>query len=289
MRGENLLATQTPHDAAEAQGPQPARGGRRCSWRSADWRSRRPPRLAPTPRRRWSWSVPTPSRTCGTRSPRSPSAPGVGLVAYNATNPATGAINEKHHADRRLGRAEQHRSQPHRPTRWPPATCSFARPNGSGQGVAALRLALNAPARMPAGHWPRSGSRLRRHRPLVEHRGCHRQLHGRGLQFVPFDERRRRATGPVHCSGTNCPASPPTSATAPPPTPRRWRAPSAPRGPVHPGEPDHAVQLRHGHHRYHRYWPAGSPTAQPTGAQTIDLYVPQPGSGTRSFWESASG
>ena len=36
-------------------------------------------------------------------------------------------------------------------------------------------------------------------------------------------------------------------------------------------------------------WPPGSPTAEPTGAQTIDLYQPQAGSGTRSFWESANG
>jgi hypothetical protein len=37
------------------------------------------------------------------------------------------------------------------------------------------------------------------------------------------------------------------------------------------------------------YWPQGSPTAQPPGSQVIDLYQPQPGSGTRSFWEGATG
>src|SRR5580698_6651853 len=32
------------------------------------------------------------------------------------------------------------------------------------------------------------------------------------------------------------------------------------------------------------YWPLGSPTAKPSGATTIDLYVPQSGSGSRNFW-----
>ena len=34
------------------------------------------------------------------------------------------------------------------------------------------------------------------------------------------------------------------------------------------------------------YWPLGSPTAQPPGSQQIDLYIPQAGSGSRNFWLS---
>jgi hypothetical protein len=34
------------------------------------------------------------------------------------------------------------------------------------------------------------------------------------------------------------------------------------------------------------YWPLGSPTAQPAGSQQIDLYIPQAGSGSRNFWLS---
>jgi hypothetical protein len=32
------------------------------------------------------------------------------------------------------------------------------------------------------------------------------------------------------------------------------------------------------------YWPLGSPVTKPAGAVTIDLYVPQSGSGSRNFW-----
>jgi hypothetical protein len=37
------------------------------------------------------------------------------------------------------------------------------------------------------------------------------------------------------------------------------------------------------------YWPEGSSTAQPSGSQQIDLYVPQSGSGTLKFWAATLG
>src|ERR1700722_10245953 len=60
------------------------------------------------------------------------------VASYNATNPATGAINENI--------TPQDGFVPNPTATFPLAAgdCSFARPNGSGQGIAALRLALNA-------------------------------------------------------------------------------------------------------------------------------------------------
>jgi hypothetical protein len=37
------------------------------------------------------------------------------------------------------------------------------------------------------------------------------------------------------------------------------------------------------------YWPADGAVTQPTGSKVIDLYVPQPGSGTLSFWATQMG
>jgi len=66
-----------------------------------------------------------------------PLAPGF-VASYNATNPATGAINEN--ITPQDGWAVQNGTVPNPTANFPlaPGDCSFARPNGSGQGVAAL-------------------------------------------------------------------------------------------------------------------------------------------------------
>src|ERR1700722_16646608 len=66
------------------------------------------------------------------------------VASYNATNPATGAINEN--ITPQDGWAVSQGTVPNPTATFPLAAgdCSFARPNGSGQGIAALRLALNA-------------------------------------------------------------------------------------------------------------------------------------------------
>ena len=78
------------------------------------------------------------------------------LGSYNAVNPVTAVAHEViTPADGTAG-----------------VNCSFARPNGSGEGVGALRLSINPASTLGlAAPGAAAGSRLRRHRPLVERSG----------------------------------------------------------------------------------------------------------------------
>ena len=214
-------------------------------------------------------------------------APGL-AGSYNATNPASGAINEQ--ITPTDGWAVQNNIVPNPTAANPlaPGTCSFERPNGSGQGVAALRLALNASstnAGKAAGPVGLGCVDIARSSSVPDAAGT-------ALSWVPFGiDELAGSTGPADCSGTNCPTftadlgngtTVPNTATV-----------------ASTIEPLAAQFTKANLNTLYNcgtvtigstvIWPAGSPTAEPTGAQTIDLYQPQAGSGTRSFWESANG
>ena len=155
-RGENLYAFQTPHDAAEAQIPQPARAGSVLAAVSGIAFAQTAPAMAdPEPtlvavgsdtiQDVWNeFTNGTPAARAATAAV--PAALASGLVAsYNATNPATGAIHENITPHRRLGRAERHRSQPERHL-----------PAGRRQ------LQLRPPERLRRGRRERCGSRSTR-------------------------------------------------------------------------------------------------------------------------------
>ena len=180
----------------------------RCARLSAAWRSRRPRPARATRPAPWSPSVLTPSRTSGTRLGHATFGGNRALGSYNATNPVSGAINESHHAET-AGRAER-TFQPHRPSRWPPAT--------------AASTARTAPARA----WRRCGSSLNAASanagnavgPSKPGLGCvdiARSSSGPDIvdtntavdiQYVPFAlDAVTGATGPTCCtaSADNCP------------------------------------------------------------------------------------
>lgn len=226
--------------------------------------------------------------TNGTGAPLAP-----GLVgSYNATNPATGAINEN--ITPTDGWAIQNNIVPNPTATFPlaPGNCSFARPNGSSQGRDALRKALNAAstnAGKAAAPFPglgcvdiaRSSSTVDvvDNNPAVD------------IQWVPFAiDAVTGSTGPSSCSpSTNCPtftADLGNGTTMNVPTVASTL-----------GAGVGAFTLADIRALYNcgtateggtTYWPTGSTTAQPSGSVAIDLYVPQPGSGTRSFWEGGS-
>jgi hypothetical protein len=214
-------------------------------------------------------------------------APGV-AGSYNATNPATGGINEQ--ITPTDGWAVQNNIVPNPSAANPLAagTCSFERPNGSGQGVAALRLALNASstnAGKAAGPVGLGCVDIARSSSVPD-------VAGTALSWVPFGiDELAGSTGPVDCSGTNCPTFtadlgngttvPNTATVASTIEPLAAQFTKANLTTLYNcGTVTIGSTV---------IWPAGSPTAEPTGAQTIDLYQPQPGSGTRAFWESANG
>ena len=203
------------------------------------------------------------------------------IGSYNATNPVTGAINEN--ITPVDGTAT--------------VNCSFARPNGSGQGVAALRFALN-PATTNA------GSIAPGEKPEQSCIDIGRSSSGPGslgnytgsgaIQYVPFAlDAVTGATGPTNCATANpagCPAfnadlgNGSTKSVTPVVTALTQA---------------NLFTLTDLTNLYANcqavteggvtYWPQGSPNAQPAGSTVIDLYVPQPGSGTRSFWGTTLG
>ncbi len=214
------------------------------------------------------------------------------VASYNATNPATGAINEP--ITPQDGWAVQNGIVPNPTATHPlaPGDCSFDRPNGSGQGIANLRLALNAnstnatKAIQPAAGLgcvdiARSSSTVDKtdNVPAVD------------IQFVPFAiDAVTAATGPASCTpASNCPAF--TADLGNGSTQNVTTVAST------LGSDIGSITLTELQSLYNcnpvtvgstTYWPTGSATAQPGGSTAIDLYVPQAGSGTRSFWESSA-
>jgi hypothetical protein len=212
--------------------------------------------------------------------------------SYNAVNPATGAINES--ITPTDGWAAQNNIVPDPTDAHPLAAgdCSFARPNGSGQGVAALRLALNATS-TNAGKAvaPKPGLGcidIARSSSGVDVAGTNPAV---DLQWVPFAvDGVTGSTGPSSCTpATNCPSftadlgNGSTLATTTVASTIATGAALFTQADLH--NLYNCTTVTEGGVTY---WPTGSPTAQPTGSQAIDLYQPQPGSGTRSFWEGTA-
>ncbi|HEY5396223.1 MAG TPA: hypothetical protein VIL16_12580 [Trebonia sp.] len=220
-----------------------------------------------------------------------PLAPGF-VASYNATNPATGAINEN--ITPQDGWAVQNGTVPNPTANFPlaPGDCSFARPNGSGQGVAALRLALNAAsthASKAIAPFPglgcvdiaRSSSSVdvTDNNPAVD------------VQFVPFAiDAVTGATGPSSCTpSTNCPGFTADLGNG------TTKAVTTVASNL--GSDIGTASLAQVSALYNctttkiggtTYWPQEPGQTAPAGDTAIDLYVPQPGSGTRSFWEGTS-
>lgn len=196
------------------------------------------------------------------------------IGSYNATNPVTGAINEViTPVDGTAGK-----------------NCSFARPNGSGQGVAALRVALN-----PA--TTNGGAAVA---PLPQ-QGCvdiARSSSGPGtlgnytganpIQYVPFAlDAVAGATGPVACNTTTpCPAfnADLGNGSTLSVTPSATNITTADSFTMADLQTLYAScgTVTEGGVTYN----PGTATA---GQQQIDLYIPQIGSGTRNFWATTLG
>jgi hypothetical protein len=220
-----------------------------------------------------------------------PIAPGT-VASYNATNPATGAINEA--ITPTDGWAIQNNIVPNPTANFPlaPGDCSFDRPNGSGQGVANLRLALNAAStNATKAVQPAAGLGcvdIARASSTVDTVDNNAAV---DIQWVPFAiDAVTGSTGPSSCTpATNCPSF--TADLGNGATKNVTTVAST------LGAGVAAFTMADLHALYTcntaaeagiTYWPTGSTTAQPPGSVAIDLYVPQPGSGTRSFWEGTA-
>jgi ABC-type phosphate transport system substrate-binding protein len=218
---------------------------------------------------------------------------GNNVGSYNAVNPATGAINEV--ITPTDGWAATNNIVPDPTDAHPLAAgdCSFARPNGSGQGVADLRLALNASStNATAAPSPKPGLGcvdIARSSSGPSPIGTNPSV---DIQYVPFAvDGVTGSTGPTSCTpATNCPAFTAdlgNGSTLPVTT----VASTLGAGVASFTKADLTAlyNCNTATEAGITYWATGSPTAQPAGSTAIDLYQPQPGSGTRSFWEGTSG
>jgi phosphate transport system substrate-binding protein len=239
------------------------------------------------------WNAFTNGTPAGNGQTAVPAALAAGLVAsYNATNPATGAINEAITPTDGWAVTQGTVPNPNATHPLAPGDCSFARPNGSGQGIANLRLALNAAStHATAAIQPAAGLGcvdIARSSSTVDTTDTNTAV---DIQFVPFAiDAVTAATGPSSCTpATNCPsftADLGNGTTLGVTTVANTL-----------GTDIGSITLTQLQSLYNcnpvtvgatTYWPTGSATAQPTGSTAIDLYVPQAGSGTRKFWEGTS-
>src|SRR5215468_6514644 len=191
------------------------------------------------------------------------------LGSYDAVNPVTAAAHET--ITPRDGSAN--------------VNCSFARPNGSGEGVADLRWSLDQnTTNGAAAPLPHAGL------------GCvdiGRSSSGPGslasttgpIVYIPFAlDAVAGATGPASCPGTTCASYQYTYTNGTTQTVTATPTPSLITG----------ADLFTFNDLKTMYDTCGTVTEggvtyDPTGATgtKIDLYIPQSGSGTRSFWISA--
>jgi hypothetical protein len=204
------------------------------------------------------------------------------IGSYNATNPVTNQINEIiTPVDGTSG-----------------VNCSFARPDGSSQGVAALRYSLNEASTNLGTNLIAPGPQL----------GCvdiSRSSSGPGslgnytgsgaIQYIPFAlDALSAATGPASCTtATPCPTyaadlqngNTLTVTTVP------TAISTANDFTINDLEAmyDHCTDVTEGGVTYWPYQTGTGSTPQPANTQQIDLYLPQPGSGTLSFWASTLG
>jgi phosphate transport system substrate-binding protein len=199
------------------------------------------------------------------------------LGSYNATNPVTNAAHEV--ITPVDGTAT--------------AKCSFARPNGSGEGVANLRLAIN----------PASTNATAAVAPVAQ-QGCvdiGRSSSGPGtlqsntgpLVYVPFAlDAVAGATGPTTCTpATLCPsftADLIDSTTGAVTTTTATPVPTA----ITTADAFTFADLQTLYVNCGTVTAGGityNPGTATTGQQQIHLYIPQTGSGTRNFWASTLG
>jgi phosphate transport system substrate-binding protein len=208
------------------------------------------------------------------------------LGSYNAVNPVSQVANEN------ITPVE---TQVAPSLNNPYNGCSFTRPNGSGAGVKALRESVNPGSTIAAIHGT----------PAAPQPGCvdiARSSSGvsngdptaGAIVWIPFAEDAvGGATGPAAGSGFST-------------TPYTYNyANGAATGSVTITPTATAITTADSFTKVDlinlykngdivteggvTYWPLGSPQAKPAGAQQIDLYVPQLGSGTRNFWASTLG
>lgn len=200
---------------------------------------------------------------------------GNALGSYNATNPVTGTANETiTPVDGSAG-----------------VNCSFARPNGSGPGLGALEQSLGQPESGATAPFPQAGCvdiARSSSGPVNSGIGSGNYTGANALQFVPFAlDAVTGAIGPA-TGGVSFNAPTGTGTTVPATT-------VATQLPAAVGSFTQADLTT----LYKNcgtvteggitFWPAGSSTPEPTGAQTIDLYIPQLGSGTEKFWATETG
>jgi phosphate transport system substrate-binding protein len=163
-----------------------------------------------------------------------------------------------------------------------PAQFSFDRPNGSGEGQAALRLSINpaSSAAVPGGANPPQQNSIDIARSS-NGPGSNASTSGQ-LIFIPFaldavtgstGSTAATITVPGTTTTVNTPASNVQGANF---TLSQLQALYA------NGTPETATNGV-------TYAPTGGPSGLPAGDVAIDLYVPQSGSGTRTFWGTTLG
>jgi hypothetical protein len=203
------------------------------------------------------------------------------IGSYDATNPVTNAVHEIiTPVDGSAG-----------------VNCSFARPNGTNEGVANLRLAIN-----PA--TANGGSAV----APVAGQGCvdiARASSGPGnlqsntgpIVYVPFAlDALAGVTGPTTCTPSSlCPSftadvinattGAVTTQTVTPSATAITTANDFTMTDLETLYSSCGTVTEGGV----TYWPLGSSVTKPAGAVTIDLYIPPPGSGIRSYWASTLG
>jgi hypothetical protein len=188
------------------------------------------------------------------------------LGSYNAIDPVSGVAGNNISYVRGLNAT------------LPGTTCTETRPNGSGQGQIALRESINP------------GTTAAPPLPTVAPQGCvdiamsstgpTSNVNG-ALAFIPFAEDAvTGAVGPAAggvVQGINGPVTTlPTNIK---------EAGLFTKNDLITLYTNCNVVTEGGV----TYWPQGSSLTQPAGSTVIDLYVPQPGSGTRNFWASQLG
>jgi hypothetical protein len=225
-----------------------------------------------------------------------PLAPNL-VASYNATNPATGAFHEA--ITPTDGWAVQNGIVPNPTATFPlaPGTCSFARPNGSGEGRASLRLALNAASTHASNAVaPVAGlgcvdiARASSGVDVVDNNAAV------DIQWVPFAiDAVTISTGPSSCTpATNCPGFTADlgNGTTMNVTTVASTLPTA-IGAMTQAQLSslyncNAVPVTVGATTT-TFIGTVPGTSVPAGDVGVDLYVPQAGSGTRSFWEGTTG
>lgn len=225
----------------------------------------------------------------------------VGLVAsYNATNPASGAINEA--ITPQDGWAVQNNIIPNPGATHPlvAGDCSYSRPNGSGQGVAALRVANNATSTLGVASLAPTTNGT----PGLGCVDIARSSSGvdttdnntaTDMQWVPFAvDGVTGAQGPsaAACTGAPNTACPSFTADLGNGSTQSVQTVASTLGTdINTATLTQIISLYNCHPTLigsTTYFPVGSSATFVTGDVNIDLYVPQSGSGTRKFWEGST-